>query len=167
MSFCEKLADHLEAADVHKGPGMSVRVGIGCEANSLPSLAQSARLAREALDVGRGLGLRICPSNALRAEMLLSYISPFHQRQHIEQTLHNVHKIDDELSDTFLAWCRNPFSAGKVAQELSIHRNTLQYRLKKIKEIWGLDPWDFHDCFTLWSALILRKLERSTQEGEG
>ena len=84
--------------------------------------------------------------------------------QHIEQTLHNVNKIDDELSNTFLAWCRNPFSAGKVAQELSIHRNTLQYRLKKIKESWGLDPWNFHDCFTLWSALILKKREQIKYE---
>lgn len=161
MSFCEKLAENLEAPDARKGLGISVCMGIGCEANSLPSLAQSARMARMALDVGCALGMKTCSYKALRTEILLSCIPPSYQRQHIEQTLHNMQDIDDELLETFLAWCNSSFSAGKVARKLSIHRNTLQYRLKKLKDLLGLDPWNFHDCFCLWAALTLKKMREA------
>ena len=98
--------------------------------------------------------------------MLLSYIPAGRKRQHVEQVLRGPEEISQELTETFLAWCRNPFAPAEVARSLSIHRNTLQYRLKKLRDILGLDPWNFHDCFTIWSALILKKFGRAPK-GEG
>ena len=160
LRLCEALADHL------RKEGIDMEAGIGIDADTLPLLAQSAHLAREALSTGRALGMRICPSRALGIEMLLSYIPAGRKRQHIERVLRNLEEVTQELSDTFLAWCRDPFSPAEVARSLAIHRNTLQYRLKKLRDILGLDPWNFHDCFTIWSALILRKFSRSPK-GEG
>ena len=64
-----------------------------------------------------------------------------------------------ELAGTFLAWCENPFAPKEVAEKLFIHRNTLQYRLKKLGEIVKLDLRNFHDSFSLWVALMLERLE--------
>ncbi|MDR1510149.1 MAG: helix-turn-helix domain-containing protein [Synergistaceae bacterium] len=79
---------------------------------------------------------------------------------HIERIIATLRDgdADGELARTFLAWCRNPFASWEVAKELAVHRNTLQYRLKKIKEIIGLNPWDFHDSFVLWTALTLQQV---------
>ncbi|RRD64426.1 CdaR family transcriptional regulator [Fretibacterium sp. OH1220_COT-178] len=154
LHLCEALSDHLGK------DGLVAELGIGLEADTLPLLTQSAHLAREALSTGRALGMRICPARALNAEMLLSYIPAGRKRQHIERVLHSLEDSDSELTDTFLAWCRNPFAPAEVARSLSIHRNTLQYRLKKLRNLLGLDPWNFHDCFAIWSALILKKFGR-------
>ena len=81
----------------------------------------------------------------------------------IEQVLAPLEKIDagGELAETFLAWCKNPFAPREVAEKLAIYRNTLQYRLRKIREAVRLNPWNFHDGFTLWIALTLEKLEKN------
>ena len=45
--------------------------------------------------------------------------------------------------------------------ELSLalfHRNTLLYRLEKIKKVTGLDPRKFNDAMELKVALILNKV---------
>lgn len=160
LHLCEGLVAQLREA------GVEAEAGIGRGAEGLPRLAESAHLAREALSTGRALGLTVCAARDLSAEMLLSYLPAWRKRQHIEHVLGDG--MDATLTETFLAWCRNPFSANRVARELSIHRNTLQYRLKKIREVLGLDPWNFHDGFAVWSALILRKFSRSFRaEGAG
>ncbi|MBQ7262224.1 MAG: helix-turn-helix domain-containing protein [Synergistaceae bacterium] len=156
--LCSELADRMAASRIW------IEAGIGREAEGVAQSAWSAHLAREALGVGRALGMRICPSRELAAEMLVSYLSPSRKRQHIEHVL-GERELDPELTETFLAWCRSPFSAARVTRELSIHRNTLRYRLCKLRDITGLDPWSFHDAFALWSASILRKFERAPKGG--
>ena len=49
----------------------------------VPSLAESAHLARDALDTGRALGIKICLSPALRAEIMLSYAVPAKKEEQI------------------------------------------------------------------------------------
>ena len=159
LALCGELIDYLRAR------GVEAEAGVGPEAEGLPRLAWSARLAREALGVGRALGMRLCPARALGPEMLLSYLPPARKRQHLDQTLKGL-ELEPELIKTFLAWCRKPFAAGEAARELSIHRNTLQYRLKKLHELLGVDPWNFHDAFALWAALTLKRFDRS-ERGEG
>lgn len=160
LHLCEALSDHLGK------DGLMAELGIGLEADTLPLLTQSAHLAREALSTGRALGMQICPARALSAELLISYIPAGRKRQHVERVLRGPENVSQELADTFLAWCRNPFAPAEVARSLSIHRNTLQYRLKKLRDLLGLDPWNFHDCFAIWSALLLKRFGRSPK-GEG
>lgn len=153
--LCERLAEHLA------GNGVDICAGIGYEADNVRTLAHSAHIAREAMSVGRALGMRICPAGRLSSEMLLSYLPPARKRQHIDAVMRGAESLDQELTDTFMAWCRNPFAMGNVAKELSIHRNTLKYRLEKLKNLLGLDPRNFHDCFAIWSALTLKKFEKN------
>ena len=64
----------------------------------------------------------------------------------------------EEMRDTFLGWCESPFASGEVAERLSMHRNSLQYRLKKIRALTGKDPWNFKDAFELWAAFVLKNI---------
>ena len=50
---------------------------------------------------------------------------------------------------------------SSTASQLCIHRNTLSYRLDKIKLLTGLDPRQFDDAVQIRLALLLRKLSLS------
>lgn len=45
-----------------------------------------------------------------------------------------------------------------AARALFVHPNTVRYRLHKVTELTGLDPWSPHDCFTLQVALAMGRM---------
>lgn len=49
-------------------------------------------------------------------------------------------------------------NVSRAAQDLHVHRNSLIYRVERIREISGLDPLDPDDAFTLRLALLLQPL---------
>ena len=46
---------------------------------------------------------------------------------------------------------------GSTARKLFVHRNTLVYRLEKIKKLTGLDLREFDDAITFKVALMVKK----------
>ena len=60
-----------------------------------------------------------------------------------------------ELEKTIRAWCESGFSLVETARRLHIHRNTLIYRLEKIKRLTGEDIHSFRACFNFYFALLL------------
>lgn len=65
---------------------------------------------------------------------------------------------DDELVSTALSFFKYNLNISKTAKNTYMHRNTLDYRLKKIQKITGLDIRDFHNAVAL-NALIFLKLK--------
>lgn len=155
--LCEELLDLL------RENGVEAQAGIGSEAETIEEIALSGRRAREALDAGMTLGGRVHSADALRIELLLSSIPRKVREAFAADVLGRLK--DDELVRTFLAWCETPFAPAEVAKRLAVHRNTLQYRLKRIQDLSGLDPRNLHDCFALWSALTLRTLGQGRRGG--
>ncbi|WP_243342287.1 helix-turn-helix domain-containing protein [Anaerococcus sp. AGMB09787] len=45
-------------------------------------------------------------------------------------------------------------SINKISENLYMHKNTIQYRLNKIKEFTGYDPRNIKDYMVLWFAFI-------------
>ena len=62
------------------------------------------------------------------------------------------------LQDTLLAYYMNGFNIGKTAEELFVHRNSLQYRLKKIEEILGITLDDSMEYLDLVNCILIKKL---------
>jgi carbohydrate diacid regulator len=157
-AFCRSLRDILGEE------GTKVSAGIGLQAKDLFGLSVSARSAREALRIGKVIsGPGIHSARFLGLERLMASISRRRRVNYVKPALEGLEEADPkgDLRKTFLEWCKSPFAPQDVAERLFIHRNTLQYRLKKIKEILGLDPWCFHDSFALWTAMILEEFERN------
>lgn len=50
----------------------------------------------------------------------------------------------------------------KTASTLNIHRNTVDYRMRRIKELTGLDPYDQSDLLRLQSALMIHTYHTAT-----
>ncbi|MGE5297610.1 MAG: helix-turn-helix domain-containing protein [Acidobacteriaceae bacterium] len=65
---------------------------------------------------------------------------------------------EDYLMETLEAFFDKNMSLTQTSKELKIHRNTLLYRLDKIKKVTGLDPRKFNDAMELKVALILNKV---------
>jgi carbohydrate diacid regulator len=72
---------------------------------------------------------------------------------------------EEYLLETVEVFFDKNMSLTQTSKQLSIHRNTLLYRLDKIKKVTGLDPRKFNDAMELKVALILNKvlyLEKAT-----
>ena len=65
---------------------------------------------------------------------------------------------EDYLLETVEVFFDKNMSLTQTSKELKIHRNTLLYRLEKIKKVTGLDPRKFNDAMELKVALILNKV---------
>jgi len=48
--------------------------------------------------------------------------------------------------------------SAKTAHALSLHQNTLRYRLRRMEEIFGIDPSQPDDMLVLWLSLAVQKL---------
>jgi len=65
---------------------------------------------------------------------------------------------EDYLLDTVERFFDENMSLTQTSKDLKIHRNTLLYRLDKIRKVTGLDPRKFNDAMELKVALILNKV---------
>ena len=95
------------------------------------------------------------------AETLVDSLSKSKKEEYISSTLKGLESRNDfaDMRETFLAWCESPFACAEVAEKLAMHRNSLQYRLKKIRTITRKDPWNFKDAFELWAAFTMTKMK--------
>jgi carbohydrate diacid regulator len=64
----------------------------------------------------------------------------------------------DNLLETFFCLCEYRLKINQAAKMLYIHRNTLLYRINKIKKITNLDPTHFVDALKLYLILKLKSL---------
>lgn len=73
-----------------------------------------------------------------------------------KDTVNPMSRLEDnaELMDTLRSFIEHNGSVSATADELNIHRNTLQYRLKRIHTITGKDPRNVIQLFQLVHALV-------------
>lgn len=143
----------------------AINVGVGRYYPGIHGLARSYQDARAALRLGRhfhghnrvhcldGLGVVAfvgLSDERTKVELAASLLSPLDHEPELIKTLDQFFYQDCCPSTT--------------AAALSIHRNTLGYRLDKIAALIGLDPRRFDDAVQIRLALILRSLRRTGSE---
>ena len=149
--------------DSVKGKGIHADVSIGFPAFDLQGLTRSLISARNSLRLAKQLGVKgMIRSEKFTGESLLDSLPAVSRENYVSMTLKGLDSRNDyeEMKETFLAWCGSPFSSGNVADKLSMHRNSLQYRLKKIRSLTGKDPWNFKDAFELWAAFMISDISK-------
>ena len=62
------------------------------------------------------------------------------------------------LLDTLVTYYMNGFSVGKTAEELFIHRNSLQYRLNKIQELVDFELDDYMEYLDVVNCILIKRL---------
>jgi carbohydrate diacid regulator len=140
---------------------MKVVVGIGTVVTSIKELARSYKDAQVALEVGRvfdteksiinyenlGIGRLIYQLPTTLCEMFLQEVF---KRGSLES-------LDRETLMTIQAFFDNNLNVSETARKLFVHRNTLVYRLEKIKKLTGLDLREFDNAITFKVALMVKK----------
>jgi DNA-binding CsgD family transcriptional regulator len=70
------------------------------------------------------------------------------------QTLPPLAQLSPEQRETLAALCTHDLNISETARALFIHRNTLLYRLDKLKKQTGLDPRQFSDALLFRLAML-------------
>ncbi|NLY46968.1 MAG: hypothetical protein GX053_13415 [Tissierella sp.] len=71
--------------------------------------------------------------------------------------------LDKDFLLTLDSFYGNNMDVNLTADDLFIHKNTVRYRLKKIKEITGYDTSIFEDNFKLYLFLIYTKISKNSR----
>ncbi|WP_138418094.1 CdaR family transcriptional regulator [Aquibacillus sediminis] len=130
--------------------------GIGSEGTNKYELRESYEKARKALNVALiTRGQNIIFYNELDIELIIEDLSESVKEKYIYKVLGNLEeKLIDTYIDILSKYIKNNGSINKTADELFLHKNTLQYKLKKLKKETGYDPRLTHDLVVLYLAII-------------
>ena len=156
----EKTAQLIEETLRENGES-TVVVGIGTVAAHLRDLAKSYKEAQIAIEVGKvfdtekyvvsyenlGIGRLIHQLPTTLCEMFLQEV--FKKNP--------IDSLDKETLFTINKFFENNLVLSETARKLFVHRNTLVYRLEKIKKLTGLDLREFDDAITFKVALMVKK----------
>jgi carbohydrate diacid regulator len=69
----------------------------------------------------------------------------------------SIDSLDHETLFTIQRFFENNLNVSETSRKLFVHRNTLVYRLEKIKKITGLDLREFEDAVVFKVALMVKK----------
>lgn len=86
------------------------------------------------------------------AQLLMSEVKSDYATRYMAS---RIDDLPDNLIDTLSIYFDNHLNISQSAKKLFIHRNTLIYRLDRVKELVGLDPRQFKDAVELQLAIWL------------
>ena len=148
----EEIQEYAAAVieTVETETGISIQAGIGRPSASLAGMRESMRQAEQALETGRWFHLEgaVFGYGPLFMERLVRMIPEKDGiRMRREMLAPEAEKLmNGEMTETVQAFFRNDLNLSTAARELFIHRNTLIYRLDKIRKLTGFDLRKFQDA---------------------
>lgn len=155
-----KIAQQIEetvAAELHA----KVVIGIGTIAEHLRNLARSYKEAQMAIEVGKVFENECSVINydnlgigRLIYQLPITLCETFLQEVFKKNP---IDALDQETLFTINKFFENNLNVSETARKLFVHRNTLVYRLEKIKKLTGLDLREFDDAITFKVALMVKK----------
>jgi carbohydrate diacid regulator len=75
-----------------------------------------------------------------------------------------IDSLDQETLFTIQRFFENNLNVSETSRGLFVHRNTLVYRLEKIKKLTGLDLREFDEAIVFKVALMVRRYLDSSSE---
>jgi carbohydrate diacid regulator len=138
-----------------------VAIGISTVVDNIKDLAKAYQEAQVALEVGKvfetekniisyenlGIGRLIYQLPTTLCEMFLQEVF---KKGRLES-------LDRETLMTIQCFFENNLNVSETSRKLFVHRNTLVYRLEKIRKLTGLDLREFEHAITFKVALMVRK----------
>ncbi|WP_409300358.1 CdaR family transcriptional regulator [Peribacillus sp. SCS-155] len=70
----------------------------------------------------------------------------------------------DILAQTFNMFCKHNMNLSVASRNMYIHRNTIIYRLERIKELTSLDTSQFEQCMLLYTAIQIYEESRTKEK---
>ncbi|MEG0571067.1 MAG: helix-turn-helix domain-containing protein [Oscillospiraceae bacterium] len=136
-------------------------VGIGTSVTGIKDLSRSFKEAQLALEVGKVFDTErniVSYDNLGIARLIYQLPTTLCQtflREVFKQG--SVDSLDHETLFTIQRFFENNLNVSETSRKLFVHRNTLVYRLEKIKKVTGLDLREFDHAIVFKIALMVKK----------
>ncbi len=154
--FAKQIADTISSEFYTK-----VLIGIGTAVPTIKDLARSYKEAQIAIEVGKvfdtekdivsyenlGIGRLIYQLPTTLCEMFMNEV--FKEG--------SLEALDRETLATIQCFFENNLNVSETSRKLFVHRNTLVYRLEKIRKLTGLDLREFEHAITFKVALMVKR----------
>ena len=136
-------------------------VGIGTTVNGIKDLARSFKEAQVALEVGKVFDTErtIVSYDNLGIARLVYQLPTTLCDMFLKEVFKrgSIESLDQETLFTIQKFFENNLNVSETSRKLFVHRNTLVYRLEKIKKLTGLDLREFEDAIVFKVALMVKK----------
>ena len=136
-------------------------VGIGTIVTGIKDLARSFKEAQMALEVGKVFDTErpIVSYDHLGIARLVYQLPTTLCQEFLKEVFKrgSIDSLDHETLFTIQRFFENNLNVSETSRKLFVHRNTLVYRLEKIKKITGLDLRQFEDAIIFKVALMVKK----------
>jgi carbohydrate diacid regulator len=136
-------------------------VGIGTPVVGVKDLARSFKEAQVALEVGKVFDTErsIVRYDNLGIARLIYQLPTTLCEMFLKEVFKkgSIDSLDHETLFTIQRFFENNLNVSETSRKLFVHRNTLVYRLEKIKKITGLDLREFEDAIVFKVALMVKK----------
>lgn len=160
----EKLATTI-ADTISSEFYVHVVIGIGTTVDNLKDLARSFKEAQTALEVGKVFDTEktIISYDNLGIARLIYQLPTTLCETFLKEVfkLGSIESLDQETLFTIQRFFENNLNVSETSRKLFVHRNTLVYRLEKIKKITGLDLREFDHAIIFKIALMVNKYLKS------
>ncbi|MDR3313165.1 MAG: helix-turn-helix domain-containing protein [Oscillospiraceae bacterium] len=136
-------------------------IGIGSTVLSIPELAASYKEAQVSLEVGKVFDTekKIISYDYLGIARLIYQLPKRLCGMFLQEVFKRgtIDSLDQETLFTIQKFFENNLNVSETSRKLFVHRNTLVYRLEKIKKLTGLDLREFDDAIVFKVALMVKK----------
>ncbi len=140
-------------------------VGIGTTVSSLKDLARSFKEAQVSLEVGKVFDTEkaIVSYDNLGIARLIYQLPTTLCETFLREVFKkgSIDSLDQETLFTIQRFFENNLNVSETSRKLFVHRNTLVYRLEKIRKITGLDLREFDHAIVFKIALMVKKYLKS------
>ncbi len=151
-----------------------VRVAYADPAGSLEKMPKMFQEAETALEIGRifYMNENIVCYNSLGIGRLIYRIPTDTCRRFLKEVCGSdtMVELDEESRTTVDTFFAHNLNVSETARRLFVHRNTLVYRLEKLRQLTGLDIRTFDDAMTFRIASMVAEYLRergSRDDGDG
>lgn len=138
-----------------------VNIGIGTVVDTIRSLAVSFKEAQIALEVGKVFDTdkTIISYENLGIARLIYHLPTTLCETFLREVFKkgSIESLDQETLFTIQKFFENNLNVSETSRKLFVHRNTLVYRLEKIKKLTGLDLREFDHAIIFKIALMVKK----------
>ena len=135
--------------------------GIGSTVETLKDIAKSFKEAQIALEVGKVFDTEktIISYDNLGIARLIYQLPTTLCESFLREVFKrgSIESLDQETLFTIQKFFENNLNVSETSRKLFVHRNTLVYRLEKIKKITGLDLREFDHAIVFKIALMVKK----------
>ncbi len=162
IALVKEIKPNIDEKDTLSGEFYThCTVGIGTVVNNIKDLARSFKEAQVALEVGKVFDTEkpIVSYNHLGIARLIYQLPTTLCEMFLKEVFRrgSIDSLDHETLFTIQRFFENNLNVSETSRKLFVHRNTLVYRLEKIKKITGLDLREFEDAIVFKVALMVKK----------